>query len=117
MNGSAKRPSVFANAAYIPPDSIFDVTRRYVADECADKVNLGQGTYRDGQGKPWVLPSVRQAEDLLRDSGHEYLPISGWPLFRDAATKLAFHGSKALEEDRVRIAASVHCVVTGVYAM
>ncbi|KAF7545562.1 hypothetical protein G7Z17_g9081 [Cylindrodendrum hubeiense] len=99
--------SAFAKGVFVPPDSIFDVTRRYVGDEFANKVNLGQGTYRDENGKPWVLPSVRMAKDIVLDAGHEYLPIAGLPQFRDAAVRLVFHGTKALAENRVASCQSV----------
>ncbi len=100
--GSLTPSSVFDNAEYIPPDAIFDLTRRYLADTDPNKINLGQGTYRDENGKPWVLPSVRMAKDKLGDCGHEYLPIAGLKSFRDEAVKLAFHGTKAFEDERVR---------------
>lgn len=29
------------------------------------KVNLGIGAYRDENGKPWILPSVREAEKII----------------------------------------------------
>lgn len=29
------------------------------------KVNLGIGAYRDENGKPWILPSVRAAEKII----------------------------------------------------
>ena len=38
------------------------------------------GAYRDSSGKPWILPSVRKAEErLLADptSNKEYSPIAG----------------------------------------
>jgi aspartate aminotransferase, cytoplasmic len=94
--------SLFEKATYIPPDAIFDVTRRYLADEDPNKVNLGQGTYRDENGKPWILPAVRMAKDKLGNDGyHEYLPIAGLKEFRDEAVNLVFHGTKSLEEKRV----------------
>ena len=95
------RKSPFAAATLIPSDAIFDVTRRYLQDQDPHKVNLGQGTYRDGNGQPWVLPSVRLAKDKITNSGHEYLPIAGLKDFRNAADKLAFGGTRALREDRV----------------
>ncbi|KPM41834.1 Aspartate aminotransferase, cytoplasmic [Neonectria ditissima] len=97
---TASTPSAFSKGEFIPPDSIFDVTRRYVADEFPEKVNLGQGTYRDENGQPWVLPAVRMAKEKVVDAGHEYLPIAGLNTFRDAAVGLVFHGTKALEENR-----------------
>ncbi|KAK6088773.1 5-oxoprolinase (hydantoinase B/oxoprolinase) [Seiridium cupressi] len=100
--GSVQAASVFANATFVPPDAIFDVTRRYIADESPDKMNLGQGTYRDENGKPWILPSVRVAEEKLRPNiDHEYLPIAGLQAFREEAVKLVFHGSKPLSEERI----------------
>lgn len=100
--GSYQPPSIFANATFIPPDAIFDVTRRYLADTSPDKVNLGQGTYRDENGKSWVLPSVRMAKEQLGlNVDHEYLPIAGLKAFRDEAVKLVFQGSKPLDEGRV----------------
>ncbi|KAK9776849.1 putative Aspartate aminotransferase [Seiridium cardinale] len=100
--GSVQPASVFANATFVPPDAIFDVTRRYIADESPDKMNLGQGTYRDENGKPWILPSVRIAEERLRPNmDHEYLPIAGLQAFREEAVKMVFHGSKPLSEERI----------------
>lgn len=99
--GATQPVSAFSKGKFVPPDSIFDVTRRYVGDTFANKVNLGQGTYRDENGQPWVLPSVRMAKEIVLDAGHEYLPIAGLPQFRDAAVRLVFHGTKALGENRV----------------
>ena len=99
--GSSLKNSVFDNAVPISPDAIFDVTRRYFADQHLNKVNLGQGTYRDENGEPWVLPSVRMAQSKIGDCGHEYLPISGLKEFRDEAVKICFGGTEALSDDRV----------------
>ncbi|KAI1455423.1 aminotransferase class I and II [Annulohypoxylon moriforme] len=99
--GSLTEYSAFSNAEFIPPDAIFDVTRRYLTDTDPNKVNLGQGTYRDENGHPWILPSVRMAKAKIGECGHEYLPIAGLKSFRDEAVKLAFHGTKAFAEGRV----------------
>ena len=93
--------SFFEAAEYIPPDPIFEVTKRFNADTSPNKVNLGQGTYRDENAKPWILPSVRAAEKLIGEAGHEYLPIEGLQSFRDEATKVLFHDTAALKENRV----------------
>jgi aspartate aminotransferase len=97
--------SWFDQADYIPPDAIFALTAQYVADSSPNKVNLGQGTYRDDKGKPWVLPSVRRARERLmgQDLNHEYLPILGLLEFRERAAELAL-GSKifAGQKDNVR---------------
>lgn len=101
MGSVTPAKSFFSSGSLIPPDSIFEVTKAYNADKSPNKVNLGQGAYRDGDGKPWVLPSVQLAKEKVRNCGHEYLPIAGLKDFRDRAVELVFHGSKALREDRV----------------
>lgn len=101
MGSVKQQTSAFERSEFIPPDAIFDVTRRYLADTDPNKVNLGQGTYRDGNGQPWILPSVRAAEAALGEPGHEYLPIAGLKSFRDEAVKLVFGSTKAFAENRV----------------
>ncbi|CZR68105.1 probable aspartate aminotransferase, cytoplasmic [Phialocephala subalpina] len=99
--GSIQPTSVFASAEYIPPDAIFEVTKGFLADSDPRKVNVGAGTYRDENGKPWVLPSVRMAKEIVANCGHEYLPIAGLKTFRDKAAELVFHDTKAWSEGRV----------------
>lgn len=43
-----------------PPDVILGITEAYKKDTHPNKVNLGVGAYRDDEGKPFVLPSVRK---------------------------------------------------------
>lgn len=93
--------SFFSQAQAVPADAIFEVTKRYVADPCPDKVNLGQGTYRDSDGKPWILPSVRMAKEAIAEPGHEYLPIAGLGDFRQGAAGVAFEATSLLEQGRV----------------
>lgn len=92
--------SFFSAAPYITPDAIFDVTRVYNADTFPQKVNLGQGTYRDENGDPWVLPSVRMAKEKIKNAGHEYLPIAGLKRFREGAVDLIFRDLD-ISKDRV----------------
>lgn len=101
--GSIQEQSFFAAAEYIPPDSIFEVTKIYNEDSFEKKVNLCPGVYRDGDGKPWILPSIQFAKELVKNIGHEYLAIAGLKVFRDAAVDLVFHDTIALAEDRVSI--------------
>lgn len=93
--------SAFDSASYIPPDSIFEVTKNYLADSHPQKVNVGAGTYRDENGQPWVLPSVRMARSLIADCGHEYLPIAGLKSFREGVNQLVFHDTSALRKQCV----------------
>ncbi|CRL17816.1 Aspartate/other aminotransferase [Penicillium camemberti] len=95
-------PSFFELVNYTPPDAIFELTKTYNADPAARKVNLGQGTYKDENGNPWILPAVRSAKEKIKDSNHEYLPILGLPSFRTLATDLVFgKQSAAIREGRV----------------
>lgn len=50
-----------------PPDPIIGLNEAYQKDDYPGKVIVGVGAYRDDQGKPYVLPSVRKAEQILMD--------------------------------------------------
>ena len=52
--------SAWATVPAGPPDAILGVTEAFKADTDPKKINLGVGAYRDAQGKPYVLPSVRK---------------------------------------------------------
>lgn len=43
-----------------PLDPILGVTESYKRDKNPNKINLGVGAYRDDNGKPYVLSSVRK---------------------------------------------------------
>ncbi|OJJ58699.1 hypothetical protein ASPSYDRAFT_78688 [Aspergillus sydowii CBS 593.65] len=87
-----KTESVFASAPRIPADAIFALTAEFLADPFPKKVNLGQGTYRDNNAQPWVLPSVKKARSIIEEKGlnHEYLPILGLKGLRDGTAQLVF---------------------------
>ncbi|KAJ6178233.1 aspartate aminotransferase [Penicillium mononematosum] len=101
MSTASRPSSTFQPIDIVTPDIQFDVTRRFLADPNEDKINLGQGAYRDENGLPWVLPSVQMAKSSLGDINHEYLPIAGFQPFVIEATKLLFDGTEALAEERV----------------
>jgi aspartate aminotransferase len=93
-----------------PPDPILGVTEAFKADKDSRKINLGVGAYRDDNGKPYVLPSVRKAEELITNSkpDHEYLPITGLADFNKLAAKLAYgEDSAALVENRISTCQSI----------
>lgn len=60
--------------------------------------------YRTAEGKPWVLPVVKKAENkIVSDTtlNHEYLPVLGLDLFTKAAAGLLLgEDSKALQDKR-----------------
>ncbi|KIJ68976.1 hypothetical protein HYDPIDRAFT_172482 [Hydnomerulius pinastri MD-312] len=87
-----------------PPDSIFKLTAAYKADTYPQKINLGVGAYRDDNDKPWVLPVIKKATEILLNDpkfDHEYLPITGLPEFTAGAAKLMLGpNSSAIAEGR-----------------
>jgi len=78
------------------------------------KINLGVGAYRTDKGQPFVLPSVKEAENRLmsRNLDHEYAPISGLPTFIDASLRFAFGENAAVITDK-RVAATQAISGTG----
>ena len=63
-----------------PPDAILGIAEAFKACTDERKVNVCVGAYRDHGGKPWILPSVRKAEErMLADASNnkEYAPIAG----------------------------------------
>ncbi|KAK4544124.1 hypothetical protein LTR36_004622 [Oleoguttula mirabilis] len=88
-----------------PEDPLFGLMAAFKKDSDAKKVDLGIGAYRDDNAKPWVLPVVKQAEELLRkdpDLNHEYLPIAGLADFTSASQKLILgKSSPAITDKRV----------------
>lgn len=52
--------SVWSTVPAGPPDPILGVTEAFKADKDPRKINLGVGAYRDQNGKPYVLPSVKK---------------------------------------------------------
>ncbi|XP_063529451.1 aspartate aminotransferase, mitochondrial [Cydia strobilella] len=85
-----------------PPDVILGITEAYKRDTDSRKVNLGVGAYRDDNGQPFVLPSVKKAEEVLYGKGlnHEYAPIGGEASYTDAVAKLAFGDNSPVLADK-----------------
>lgn len=86
------------------------MTEAFKADKDPRKINLGVGAYRDENGKPYVLNSVKQAESIIESSSpdKEYLPITGLSEFTQAAVKLAYGAdSSPLQGNSVRTFAAV----------
>jgi len=88
---SCRHGSFWANVEMGPPDAILGVTEAFKKDPNPNKMNLGVGAYRDDNNKPFVLPCVRKAEEIMlsKHLDHEYAGISGPPDFCKAAFELA----------------------------
>jgi len=104
----ARQASTWANVPQGPPDAILGITEAFKADPFKEKINLGVGAYRDDKGQPYVLPSVRKAEDKVVASKlhKEYAGITGLPEFTKAAALLAY-GADSTALDRVVITQSI----------
>lgn len=71
---------------------------------------MGVGSYRDDNEKPYVLPSVKEAEKriLFADLNKEYAAITGVSSFLKHASKLLYGDDcKALEEGRISVVQSI----------
>ncbi|KAJ6096599.1 aspartate aminotransferase [Penicillium sp. IBT 16267x] len=106
----ARQASAWSKVPQGPPDAILGITEAFKADSFKEKINLGVGAYRDDKGKPYVLPSVRAAEDkvVASRSDKEYSGITGIPAFTNAAAELAYGSDSAvLKEDRLVITQTI----------
>ncbi len=56
---------IFANLEQLPPDPILGVTTAFRADPSPDKIDLGVGVYRDGNGETPIPRAVREAESAM----------------------------------------------------
>lgn len=94
--------SWWSNVPQGPPDAILGVTEAFKRDQNPQKINLGVGAYRDGNGKPYVLPSVVQAENMLMKNNldKEYAPISGIAEFCNLSIQLALSSESAVIKDK-----------------
>ncbi len=92
--------SPFAHVELAPPDPILGVAEAYRKDTFEGKINVSVGAYRDEDGKPVVLPSVREAQARLLDKklDLEYAGIAGIPDFVRLATEFAYgEGSSVID--------------------
>jgi len=96
--------SPFANVKLADPIEVFHLNKLFLEDQDPKKVSLGIGAYRTEDGKPWVLPVVREVEKLLANDeslNHEYLPILGFEPFTAVATQLLLgDNNPAIQEQR-----------------
>ncbi|KAM7189422.1 Pyridoxal phosphate-dependent transferase [Naviculisporaceae sp. PSN 640] len=100
--------STWANVPQGPPSLNAGITEAFKADKFEKKINLGVGAYRDDKGKPYVLPSVRKAEEKVIASrlNKEYAGITGVPEFTKAAAVLAY-GKDSSALNRLAITQSI----------
>jgi len=94
-----RKSSAWAQVEQGPPDAILGITEAFKKDTNANKMNLGAGAYRDDDGKPYVLPSIKKAEIQVVNSNmdKEYAGITGVADFTKASAKLALGEKKHLD--------------------
>ncbi|CAG9329081.1 unnamed protein product [Blepharisma stoltei] len=99
----SRASSIWTNVPQGPPDPILGISEAFKRDTNPRKVNLGVGAYRDDDGKPWILPSVKKAKEILINANldHEYLPTEGLNTFRQAAALLAYGNCPEVAEGRI----------------
>ncbi len=86
---------MWENIDQATPDAIFGLTEQFNNDPNPDKINLGAGVYKDGNGQTPVLKVVKTAELHLleHETTKSYLPISGHPGYAEGVQKLLFGDS------------------------
>ncbi|KAL0479803.1 aspartate aminotransferase, mitochondrial [Acrasis kona] len=84
-------------------DAIKQLTIAFQADTNPNKILLGEGVYRDDDGKPVVLKSIREAEKILYEKklDHEYAPVTGVASFCKGSKKFAFDPKNQEQDDRI----------------
>ena len=96
--------SAWGGLTAAPADPILGLNDAFKADTNPKKVLLGMGAYRDDAGKPYILPCVRRAEEIILEKGmdHEYSPIQGIDSYVQKCIKLGYGAdSKAFNEGRI----------------
>ncbi len=75
-----------------PEDSILGLTVAFQKDSNPNKINLGVGVYKDGNGQTPVLATVKEAEErLLRsEATKSYLPIDGLAAYAALSQQIVF---------------------------
>ena len=90
---ASKATAFFKDIPMGAPDAILGIAENFKACTSPDKVNVCVGAYRDENGKPWILPSVREAEKKMIDDptqNKEYASIAGDANFVSLAIKFAY---------------------------
>lgn len=93
---------IFDHLTALPPDALFAIKHRYSLDNRSMKVDLGIGAYRDDNGNPWILPSIKLAEDLVpteNNYNHEYMSIRGNINMTNEAAKIII-GNDLYNQDK-----------------
>ena len=90
---TAPKQSYLADTPLGAPDAILGIAENFKKCTDPNKVNVCVGAYRDENGKPWILPSVRAAEKAMMDDENEnkeYASIAGDAAYVEQDIKFAY---------------------------
>lgn len=96
--------SCYAGIPLAPADKILGLNDEYNKDKCPTKVNLGVGAYRDANGKPYILNTVKKATGIMESKNldHEYAGIAGHAGFLKHSLEFSYgKNADVLTEGRV----------------
>ncbi|KAL9243089.1 hypothetical protein vseg_017019 [Gypsophila vaccaria] len=100
--------SRFEGIPQTPPDPILGIDELFKADKNAKKLNLGLGTYRTEELRPYVLNVVKKAEKHILREDKEYPPIDGLAEYNKLTAEVLFgHDNPILQEQKVATVQSV----------
>lgn len=99
MTNLKEKSAFFESISLAPDDPILILPILFARDSRKEKVNLGIGSYKTADGKPYVLETVKAVEKeiLKQDLNKEYLPIDGDPEFVKQTLKLIFADTEGQE--------------------
>ncbi len=89
---------MFEKIEMAPPDPILGLNESFAAEKNPQKINLGVGVFKDGQGRTPILDCVHQAEARLleQEKTKNYLGIAGLPQFAACVQGLVFGPSSEI---------------------
>ena len=81
---------MFETLTMAPADPIIGLTEAFENDPNSDKINLGVGVYKDGDGNTPIFASVKTAEErlLTHEDTKNYLGIEGDEAYNKAVQEL-----------------------------
>lgn len=85
---------MFEKMEMAPADPILGLNEAFAKDTNENKINLGVGVYKDGEGWTPIFDSVKKAEEriLADEDTKDYLTITGLPSY-NAAVQVLLWGS------------------------
>lgn len=96
-----------------PADPILGIIEEFAKSSSPQRVNLSVGAYRDNNGLPYVLPSIRMASAIVYQQklDEEYAPIVGTANYVSLVKKFLYGsfstGADLIKEDRIAMAQSI----------